>query len=135
MRNQTRVLLAAAAVSLLAATGCEETDDATQTTNAASTPATVAANAPEAPEETKELIYLLAVRGNPAFNDASDAELLELGHLMCDIIDDVDGDVRAAQLAMTIQMVSDGLDHMAEAAGHMFGAAVVSFCPEYEDQL
>lgn len=101
---------------------------ATTTTPPAIPPATTAL-----PAELLEAAYLAVVRTNaPLLAASSDADLVALGHQMCATVEEA-GSMTGAQVALALQMARDGNTYMAESVGTVLGAAVVAYCPEYQD--
>ncbi|GLU50099.1 hypothetical protein Nans01_44500 [Nocardiopsis ansamitocini] len=82
-----------------------------------------------------ESVFLLAVRSNEYgayWEDESDGDLVDRGHTVCSRLDD--GDTLTLLALEAIAEV--GADEDASAAhGALLGAAIVSYCPQHEDQL
>lgn len=73
--------------------------------------------------------YLSTVRESiPAFEDAPDDELIELGKGICDLFDDYGFD------AGFDEFVSES-GESSDSAGAVAGAAVGAYCPEYADEF
>jgi len=77
-------------------------------------------------------LYLSALRslGNPILNSASDAELLDVGHTVCEILSKGYSSEEIIYY-MANEMAKDGntSDAYAEAVGSIIGAAEVALCP------
>lgn len=137
--------LAAAAALAIAAAGCAaETDSpatadsppaGTQTTPTTDTPDTTEAAAltPNDAELLEEL-FLLLVRDLPSFIGETDAELLDLGYGICDVLDDGWTFTEVAT-EFAARFAGDLTEAQFGDAGYLMGAAIPAFCPEYEAQI
>jgi len=96
---------------------------------------TESVQAPEQPSVddgvTNESVYIMGLRsvGNPILNSATDAELLEIGYVVCDILGQGYSTDDIIQY-MAREMVKDGnsSETYAEAIGSIIGAAEVALC-------
>lgn len=83
---------------------------------------------------TNEDIYLLSLRsvGNPILNSGTDAELLELGYAVCEILSQ-GYSTEDIIYYMAKEMANDGnvSDVYAQAVGSIIGAAEVGLCTSY----
>lgn len=127
-------ILVAGIISTVALVGCSS--------QASPQPVVTVTESVEVPQQqsaddgvvTKEDVYLLSLRGvgNPILSSATDAELLDIGYTVCEILSK-GYSTEDIIYYMANEMVKDGntSDAYAEAVGSIIGAAEVGLCTSY----
>lgn len=110
----------------------DDTSDRAPTTTARPRPT------PTTEAYTTDDLYVDLVRSNVDVSWLSDAELVDLGHTVCDVIDSYGGDTDAMMADMAWELTLDpdafgGVD--ATGLGYVFGYSVGAYCPEYGGAL
>lgn len=124
--KKTIAALSISAVAFLGA-GCEvATNDSNTNTD---TPTTTQAPSSSPSKNSNVSAYVKAAR--EVFPSASEADLIEVGQLACDTIDD-NGSITGALIAIIDDPAFYGLEY---EAGYIMGAAIPVFCPEYKAEL
>lgn len=129
--TRTKYLAAVISAAVLALTGCSsssETPTSTETVTVEAAPESVYPE-PSAPDsETVEEIFLAVLADQAYFSSIPEADLLELGHSICEALNT--GSSFDQVLGAALESGVPPFE-----AGYMVGAAVGSFCPAYEDDM
>ena len=120
--------LAGLGVTALLLTGCG---------SAASSPTptvTVTETQSAAPVMSDDEVYIAGLRSlnDPFINNATDAQLIEIGHQTCDILDE---GYTVVGLALFLVEQGDFTSAQYGSIGSIIGAAVLVMCPEYQYQI
>lgn len=118
-------MTAVALATALVLTGCSTTP----------TYAPSQTEAPAAPQLTDEDLYLQTLHstGNSYVNNGTDAQLVQLGHTVCQALDEGNS---VTDIVTYLVLNSNNDDpEFARFEGQVIGAAVGAFCPEYSGQI
>jgi hypothetical protein len=78
-----------------------------------------------------DAVVVVVVRGQLDW-ELTDTEIIDQAKLMCEVVDEWDGDVELAMMALSLEIMDDpDADELAEATGVFLAAGINGYCPEY----